>query len=166
MKLTEEKIKNAPLLEKPYKIADGKGVYLLVKPTGVKLFRMRYRLHGLEYTHSFGNSDFISLTEVRAIAEKIYVMAKRGEDPKLLKKGKNEAVKIRIRDNAAPINSTPIKLLRLHVEHLEAQREHIESKKRDIEQQLDYVSWDLNEILGFIDQTNMAIRHLEGNKNG
>ena len=38
----------------PYKVADGKGLYILVTPTGKKLWRLKYRWEGKEGTLSFG----------------------------------------------------------------------------------------------------------------
>lgn len=45
MSLTELQIRNASQAEKPFKLADGRGLFLLVRPNGSKLFRFRYR-HG------------------------------------------------------------------------------------------------------------------------
>ena len=41
-------ITNAPSKEKPYKLADGGGLHLLVQPNGNKFWRFRYRFHGVE----------------------------------------------------------------------------------------------------------------------
>ena len=46
--LTETKIKAARPAEKPYKLADGRGMSLFVQPTGAKLWRFRYRYAGRE----------------------------------------------------------------------------------------------------------------------
>ncbi len=43
MLLTQFAIKNAKPREKPYKLADGNGLYLLVSPNGSRLWRLRYR---------------------------------------------------------------------------------------------------------------------------
>jgi hypothetical protein len=40
--LTVTKIRNAKAREAPYKLADGAGLTLLVKPNGAKLGRFRY----------------------------------------------------------------------------------------------------------------------------
>ena len=47
-KLTVSQIKSARRAEKPYKLADGSGMYLLVTPTGAKYWRMKYRFRGRE----------------------------------------------------------------------------------------------------------------------
>jgi hypothetical protein len=40
--------------DKPYKLADERGLYLLVNPNGGKLWRMNYRHEGKQNTLSFG----------------------------------------------------------------------------------------------------------------
>ena len=42
--LTDTKCRNAKPAGKPYKLADGKGLYLEVKPNGVKAWRYRFEL--------------------------------------------------------------------------------------------------------------------------
>lgn len=42
--LTETQCRNAKAAEKPYKLADGKGLYLEVKPSGIKAWRYRFEL--------------------------------------------------------------------------------------------------------------------------
>jgi hypothetical protein len=46
--LSETKIRTAKNKEKEYKIFDGGGLYLLVTPTGGKLWRLKYRFEGKE----------------------------------------------------------------------------------------------------------------------
>lgn len=42
--LTDTKCRAAKVQDKPYKLADGKGLYLEVKPNGVKAWRYRFKL--------------------------------------------------------------------------------------------------------------------------
>jgi hypothetical protein len=44
--LTANAVKNAKPKEKPYKLSDRDGLYLLIKPTGVRYWRMNYRFDG------------------------------------------------------------------------------------------------------------------------
>lgn len=53
MPLTDIKIKKAKPTEKNYKLADGEGLFVLVKTNGSKLWRMKYRYRGKEATDSF-----------------------------------------------------------------------------------------------------------------
>lgn len=52
--LTDARIRNAKPKEKPYKLADAKGLYLEIKPTGSKLWRYRYRINGKENVFAAG----------------------------------------------------------------------------------------------------------------
>ena len=44
MALTDIKVKTAKPKDKPYKLADGGGMYLLINTNGSKYWRMKYRL--------------------------------------------------------------------------------------------------------------------------
>jgi hypothetical protein len=46
MALSDAKVRNAKVQSRPYKIADGEGLFLLVAPTGSKYWRFRYFFHG------------------------------------------------------------------------------------------------------------------------
>ena len=48
MALTDIKVKNAKPKEKPYKLADAEGLFLLVTPKGAKYWRLKYRFNGRE----------------------------------------------------------------------------------------------------------------------
>lgn len=54
MPLTDIAIRNAKPREKPYKLGDALGLFLLVKPTGGKLWRVKYRIHGKEKALAIG----------------------------------------------------------------------------------------------------------------
>ena len=52
--LTDSKIRDAKRATAPYKLTDGKGLYLEVRPTGAKLWRYRYRIAGKENVFALG----------------------------------------------------------------------------------------------------------------
>jgi len=54
MKLTDTAIRNAKPKDKQYKIADGGGLHLLVKPNGSKYWRLKYRYTGKEKVLALG----------------------------------------------------------------------------------------------------------------
>lgn len=54
MALTDIAIKKAKSGAKPIKVSDEKGLYLLLNPTGSKLWRWKYRVDGAEKTHGAG----------------------------------------------------------------------------------------------------------------
>lgn len=63
--LTDTTIKNAKTLDKDYKLTDEKGMYLLVKKTGGKLFRYDYRYSGKRKTLALGSYPDVSLSKAR-----------------------------------------------------------------------------------------------------
>ncbi len=52
--LTDLTIRNARSAEKPYKLTDAHGLYIEVRPTGSKLWRIRYRIDGKENLFALG----------------------------------------------------------------------------------------------------------------
>ena len=68
---------------KPYKMADGEGLYLEVTPNGTKFWRLKYRLHGKEKRISIGAYPAISIADARKAKEEIKRDIKVGIDPVL-----------------------------------------------------------------------------------
>jgi integrase len=65
--LTDMRVKNAKPKAKPYKLADGGGLYLEVTPSGSKLWRMKFmQSSGKESRLSFGAYPEVGLTQARA----------------------------------------------------------------------------------------------------
>lgn len=65
MPLTNTACQNAKPKEKPYKLADSGGLYLLVKPNGSKLWRFKYRFMRTEKLLAIGAFPLISLKDAR-----------------------------------------------------------------------------------------------------
>ncbi len=64
--LTALQVKNAKPQNKPYKLYDGGGLFLLVTPAGGKLWRLKYRQeNGKEGLLSFGSYPAVSLEQAR-----------------------------------------------------------------------------------------------------
>lgn len=78
MSLSDAKLRNLKPAEKPFKTADGEGLYIVTNPNGSKLWRMGYRFGGKERVLSFGAYPHVTLLEARI---------KRGEAKKLLADG-------------------------------------------------------------------------------
>ncbi len=57
--------------EKDYKASDGGGLFLLVKPSGKKFWRLKFRFDGKEQTASFGEYPTVSLNEARLMRDKL-----------------------------------------------------------------------------------------------
>jgi hypothetical protein len=57
--LTDTKIKKAKPKDKVYKLFDGDGLYLEVKPNGKKTWRIKYRLNGKGRTYTIGKYPLV-----------------------------------------------------------------------------------------------------------
>jgi integrase len=79
--LTANAVKNAKPKEKPYKLSDRDGLYLLIKPTGVRYWRMNYRFDGQQRTLSFGRWPEILLGEAREMLLEARRKLAKGIDP-------------------------------------------------------------------------------------
>jgi integrase len=74
-------IKAAKSHEKPYKLSDTDGLYLLVTPSGGRYWRMNYRHLGKQKTLSFGVWPDTGLAEARAEQDAARKVLARGDDP-------------------------------------------------------------------------------------
>ena len=81
MPLTEAAIKAAKPREKPYKLADARGLFLLVNPSGSKLWRLKYRIAGKEQLLALGSWPSLPLKEARNQRDEVRAALSRGEDP-------------------------------------------------------------------------------------
>lgn len=70
MKLSDTACKAAKGKEKPYKLADGAGLYLFVQPSGAKYWRMKYRYLGKEKVMALGIYPRVTLAEAREARER------------------------------------------------------------------------------------------------
>lgn len=95
MALTDTAIKNVKPKAKPYKLADEKGLHLLVRPSGGLLWRMKYRADGaddqgrpkrVEKLLSFGSYPEITLKDARALRDEARKRLAQGADPAQEKK--------------------------------------------------------------------------------
>lgn len=87
-KLTAVQVKNA----KPGRHADGKGLYLLVKPSGAKSWVLRVQVSGRRRDFGLGSTDIVTLQEAREKAQACRKMAKEGLDPVLERKKANRLI--------------------------------------------------------------------------
>lgn len=81
MPLTVPELKNAKTRDKPYKLADGGGLYVLITPKGGRLYRYDYRFGGKRKTLAFGGFPKVSITEARSRRDRARVMLDEGVDP-------------------------------------------------------------------------------------
>lgn len=81
MPLSDLKVRNAKPNERPYKLADGEGLYLFVQPNGSKLWRMKCRLAGREKLLSFGPYPAVGIAAARARRAAARELIAQGKDP-------------------------------------------------------------------------------------
>lgn len=81
MALTDTAIRNAKPKLKPYKLGDSKGLFLLVQPSGGKLWRVKYRLDGKEKKLAIGIYPDVGLAEARRRCEAAREQLATGKDP-------------------------------------------------------------------------------------
>lgn len=86
MSLTDIALKNLKPSDKPFKKADGGGLYLLVKPKGAKLWRLDYRYLGARKTLAIGQYPTVSLVSARAAREAAKSLLAKDIDPGAHKK--------------------------------------------------------------------------------
>jgi integrase len=79
--LTDKAIQAAKPKARPYKLADGEGLTLLVKPIGSKLWRFRYRHEGREKMLGFGSYPDTSAKLAREKREQARKLLAQGLDP-------------------------------------------------------------------------------------
>lgn len=81
MALTDIKCKSATARDKPYKLSDGKGMYLEVRPNGSKYWRFKYRYIGKEKLLALGVYPETSLAEAREKLLRARKLLENGVDP-------------------------------------------------------------------------------------
>ena len=86
MALTDIAIKNAKPADKQYKLYDQEGLFLIVKPSGGKLWRLKYRHHGKEQQLTIGTYPVVGLKEARAKRDDARKMIADGLNPSFEKK--------------------------------------------------------------------------------
>jgi len=86
MMLTQLKITSAKPKAKPYNLADGQGLVLVVQTNGSKLWRFRYRYGGVQKTLHLGPWPTTSLADAREKCREARKAIAAGLDPVLEKK--------------------------------------------------------------------------------
>ena len=89
--LTDTKVRTIKPAEKPQKLFDGGGLFLLVTPTGGKLWRLKYRFGGTEKLLSLGIYPQTSLAEARQKRDQATALLANGVDPNDTKKAQKAA---------------------------------------------------------------------------
>src|SRR5579863_4863717 len=79
--LNEAKIRSARPQERAYKLFDERGLFMLVTPTGGRLWRFRYRLGGVEKLLTLGAYPDVTLKRAREKRDDARKLVADGVDP-------------------------------------------------------------------------------------
>ncbi|MFZ5700956.1 MAG: tyrosine-type recombinase/integrase [Pseudomonadota bacterium] len=86
MSLTHIQISNAKPKEKAYKLADADALYLVVRPSGAKVWRMNYRYLDRQKTLYFGSWPDVGIASARELRDEARKKLVAGLDPAAEKK--------------------------------------------------------------------------------
>lgn len=89
--LTDKAIRALKPKDKPYKAADGLGLYLLVTTTGSRLWRYKYRYLGKEKLAALGAYPEVGLAEARERRDKLRRLRATGVDPVTFQRAASDA---------------------------------------------------------------------------
>lgn len=81
MPLSDAAIRNLKPRDKPYKASDSYGLYLLVNPTGSRLWRFKYRFNGKEKLLALGSYPLVGLKHAREKRDDARLLLVEGYDP-------------------------------------------------------------------------------------
>src|SRR5215203_3336670 len=96
MPLTDRTLQTkAKPAEKPFKLFDAHGLYLLVSPTGGKYWRLQYRMAGKQKTLALGVYPNVRLVEARDKQADARKLIRNGQDPMQIKRERKRAAKAR-----------------------------------------------------------------------
>ena len=131
-RLSDARVRSLKPGEKPVKHFDGLGLYVLVQPSGAKLWRLAYRIDGRPQTASFGAYPEVTLAEARRRRDALRATLRDGLDPRV-KRAPPEPARITLAtacsdywsrrgDVSAGYRSNAVRALEMHVLPLLGQR--------------------------------------------
>ena len=86
MPLSDLQIRKVKQKDKAFRLSDGWGLVLAVKPSGSKLWQLRYRFMGKEKLLSLGRYPIVSLADARRKRDDARRLLDEGIDPSVQKK--------------------------------------------------------------------------------
>ncbi|ATE65756.1 integrase [Rhizorhabdus dicambivorans] len=96
MPLTYIQIAQAKAPNGALKLSDGRGLTLVVQPSGTKVWRLKYRYEGKQKTLHLGHWPKLGISEARQRSEEARKLITEGSDPALVKRFGPVAAKVKI----------------------------------------------------------------------
>ena len=90
--LNDTKVRTLKPQEKSYRLLDAERLYIEVRPTGKKIWRFKYTLHGKEGTISFGEYPAVSLVQARKLKDEAKAKLAIGLNPSEEKKKERQII--------------------------------------------------------------------------
>lgn len=81
MSLSDTRIRTAKPRSGPYRLGDGQGLYLEIRPSGARLWRYRYRLAGKENLFAIGAYPEVKLADAREQRDAARKLVRNGVHP-------------------------------------------------------------------------------------
>ncbi len=103
MSLTDAEIRKSKPGEKAYRLADGKGLFLFVTPTGGRLWRWKYRHGGMQKLMTLGKYPDVPLALARDRHAEARRLLATGVDPMEQRKAEKAALKSTAEDSFGSI---------------------------------------------------------------
>ena len=129
MPLTDVAARTAKPREKEYKLTDGHGLYLLIKPTGSKRWYLKYRFEGKESRTALGAYPLLSLAKAREKRDEIRLLIAEGVSPNAKKE------EVRQQEEAA-LNTFEKVAYEWHANNKRWSVDHAERVWRDLERNI------------------------------
>lgn len=98
MPLTDAKIRTAKPTDKPFKLTDSAGLYLIITPKGGRWWRFDYRFAGRRKTLSLGTYPEVGLKEARRFRDDARRDVADGRDPSALRKAAKRQAERQVSD--------------------------------------------------------------------
>jgi integrase len=98
--LDNTQIKNAKPKEKEYKLFDGGGLYIVIKPNGSKGWRLKYLFEGKENRLSLGVYPLVGLADARIKRDEFKKMVASGINPSDMRKENKAQIQIELAEEA------------------------------------------------------------------
>lgn len=111
MPLSAAAVQHAKGREKPYKLTDSAGLYLLVNTDGRRYWRFNYRFGGKQKTLAFGVFPDVGLADAREKRDAARKLIAAGEDPAARRKEEEREARIRESETLRAISNEWIERL-------------------------------------------------------